>query len=173
MENGPLIRDIPNKTLHSVRGFSSQPCLVSRGYATFLGPTWPTSDLTNQSSESKDSNRSNLRTHNPWGFTPYKWGSHYNCTVLCLFMYEYLYVYIYICIYEPPCHSLGGVGVVHFVVDFGFSLQNGFCTLQNGSSINPAFYKMVSLGTVLINNYVQLCSTILTSLFQKMMIMYM
>ena len=58
----------------------------------------------------------------------------------------------------------------HFVGDFGFSLQNGFCTLQNGSSINPAFYKMVSLGTCIDT---KLRSTILTSWFQKIMIMYM
>ena len=44
---------------------------------------------------------------------------------------------------DPPCHSLGGVGASHFVGCFGFSLQNCFCTLQNGSSMNLAFYKMV------------------------------
>ena len=60
--------------------------------------------------------------------------------------------------------------MAHFAGDFGFSLQNGFCTLQNGSSINPAFYKMVSLVTCIDK---QLRSTILTSWFQKMMIMYM
>ena len=56
----------------------------------------------------------------------------------------------------PPCHSLGGVGVVYFVVDFGFSLLNGFCTLQNGSSINLPFTKWCRLSLVLINNYVRL-----------------
>ena len=72
--------------------------------------------------------------------------------------------------YDPPCHSLGGVGVSHFVGGFGFSLQNGFCTLQNGSSMNLAFYKMVLLCHCIDK---ALCSTILTSWFQKTMIMYM
>ena len=72
--------------------------------------------------------------------------------------------------HDPRCHSLGGVGVSHFVGGFGFSLQNGFCTLQNGSSINPAFYKMVRLVTCIDKQFL---SSILTSWFQKMMIMYM
>ena len=71
---------------------------------------------------------------------------------------------------DPRCHSLGGVGVSHFVGGFGFSLQNGFCTLQNGSSMNLAFYKMVLLCGCIDK---ALCSTILTSWFQKTMIMYM
>ena len=59
---------------------------------------------------------------------------------------------------DPPCHSLGGVGVSHFVGGFGFSLQNGFCTLQNGSSMNLAFYKMVLFCHCIDK---ALCSTIL------------
>ena len=66
--------------------------------------------------------------------TPISGNPHMCIYVIYIYIIIYIYIYSYIYTHYPPCHFLGGVTQVHFVVYAALCLQNG-----RGTS-SPAFH---------------------------------